>query len=43
MPLKLKGKMTKTMFTKILNIYILFVAKLFRDLRGYIFASFVLK
>lgn len=43
MAVKLKGKMNVKMFTKILDIYILFVATLFRDLYKYGFASFVLK
>lgn len=32
MPVKLKGKMNIVMFIKLVDIYILFVAKLFRDL-----------
>lgn len=43
MPVKLKGKMNIVMFIKTVDIYILFVAKSFRDLYKYIFASFVLK
>lgn len=40
MAVKLKGI---KMFTKILDIYILLVETLFRDLYKYVFASFVLK